>query len=747
MPKTALSFTVVLALGLAGPAVALAAPGLPRTYAVQAVENPTPQSGDRFGDSAVALGDVNGDQETDFVVGIDEHGQVAGEVFVFSGDDGSLIYRISPPDADAGGGGDNPDAFGTFVGKIADIGSCPGFDKANAGQNCAATQGAMDTGDGVPDIVASAIGVDVDSGGDDMGTAYVIDGASGAVLKRIRMPSADRTEQAANEPAASQGPAFGRTILSPAGLFPCEGNAGVGACPNVGAPILAEPYNQPTAVRTGDVDGGGKPDIYIGASDFTETAGTHPNCTTKCFQAGRAYVFRGEDLAGLDPTTPLETAFYRLKNPSAGNDDNLTNSRFHREAMGYSVQAVGDLGRCTSNTVPIASGDAPTSYYCMNASNNTTSPDGKPEIVVSSHRSDIFGMGDSGTAFVLDGATGRILDQHVPVEPQVSALFGFSNYNQPPMGDLGSSTAPDVYHGAMVFDVQHRAQGRGWVLTGDFRSGGANHYVISVLDDPTPDPIGNFSTSSAGVGDVFGDGRNELIVGAYGPHAPQVVDDVIGDVHIFDPLHGAVLQTIADPAQDKGGGFGRAVQPLGDLNEDGFLDFVVGSGGYGGGSCSPCTGGSTNPAQGRMYILRSDNSPAPETPVTPPATAQPGPEGPAGPTGPAGTTAPVRAGRGMELDVSRSRVPRGRAVRLDGFVDSFTADQGCERNQAIQLQRRRPGRTRYATFRTVRSDADGEFGSRIRPARTFYYRAVTAETSECHASRSNRERVTVLARR
>jgi hypothetical protein len=751
----------LVAVLAAGPAQA----DLPRTYQVQRIENPTPAANERFGDGLVNGGDVNGDGEDDLLVGIDEHATISGEVFVFSGADGSLIRRIPAPDPDAGQADtnpsetvtnpDNPDAFGTFVGKMADIGSCPGF-TGDPGDDCTATPVAIDaTLDGRPEHLASAVGVDIDqAAGDDMGMVYVLDGATGAVLKRILMPEDDRDEQAENSPNASQGPAFGRTVLSPSGQPPCEGFGG-SRFDIAGVDQNRCAYLPGSAVARGDVDGGGKPDIGVGASDFTDgTAGAdagdpaaNPNCTsTNCFQTGRYFVYRGEDLAGLSPATPLETTLYTIENPAVQNDLATINSRFHREAMGYSVAPVGDLGRCLpppplppdSPPDPIDPLDDPDSYYCMNAA-NTTIPDGKPEIVVSSHRVDANGLGDVGMAFVIDGATGRILDVLNHPQPQQTSIFAFSNYNQPALGDAGSNVTPDIYQGAMIHDVQFRAQGRGWVLNGDFRFGGANHYEIAQLDDPTPNKIGNFGTSSAGVGNVAGDSRKELAIGAYGPHAPQIVEDVISDVHIFSPLTEEVLQTISDPDQQPGAGFGRALAPMGDLNNDGFLDFAVGSGGFDPGqvvTCSPCTGG-PNPGQGRIYLLRSDNSPAPPAPTPTPGA------------GAGGSQAVVLAGRSVSLAASKNRVrarrrARARRVRLSGVVEAFSNEAQCVPRQRVQLQRRRPGRPRYRTFARRTTNRRGGFSARFRPRRSYVYRARVGQTPSCHGAVSESERVTVV---
>jgi FG-GAP repeat len=705
-------------LTVIGLITAVAAPSAvaepPAGWDSQAIDNPTPTLNDRFGDGVVNVGDLDADGEDDFLVGIDEHGMISGKLHVFSGADGSLIYTVLPPDPDAGGSGDNPDAFGTFVGRIGtnrsgapftDIGQCPG---GAPGANCGSPQGTIDTPDGVPDILASAVGVDVDANGDDMGMVYVLDGATGAVLKRIVMPAGDRAEQAQNSPTASQGGAFGRTVISPSGQPPCDGFGGIGSCP----------YGATSAVAIGDLDGAGAPDVGVGASDFTDAGGgtsdaaaENPLCTLTCFQTGRYYVFRGEDLAGLAPGTPLSTPLYKLKNPFAADDLPTQNSRFHREAMGYSIEPVGDLGKC-NNTTPIAATDSPSTYLCLNTA-NTTTPDGKPEFILSDHRVDANGLGDVGLAMAIDGATGRVLDIYNHPEPQQSAIFAFSNYNQPAIGDVGSSTAPDVYQGAMVQDVAKFAQGEGYVLSGDFRSGGANHYRISTLDDPTPNKVGNFGTSSAGVGNVSGDSRNEIMIGAYGPHAPQVIDDVISDVHIFDPQHDEALRTIPDPDQQAGSGFGRALAPLGDLNEDGFLDFVVGAGGFGPGSCSPCPPTGTEPAQGRVYLFTSNDV----------------------------------AARAVTVDASKKKVKKHKPVELSGSIDAVANEEECEPSQTVDLQRRKPGSGAFTAFTTAKTREDGSYSAEIRPRKTREYRASLDASAKCEAAVSDAVKVKVKKKR
>lgn len=605
------------------PAVSAAAEGLPRTYQVQRVDSPVPLRAGGFPSQLASAGDIDGDGSDDFL-----GSQIPGspndddQVFVISGKTGREIVRIPAPDP---GGAGNKANFGfPWVSKLGnaapttdasftDLGSCA-TRPPNPGDTCAAPQ--VGAPDGVPEILVGARGVDA-RGRKDAGRAYVIDGKTFAVLKRIDQPQADTTDLALSR---SGGTWFGRTVLNPAGRPGCAGNGGVGTCEEVSR-----------GVEIGDMDGAGRPDIVIGASATTEDRDSaHPrsHCArtspagAKCAAAGRTYIYRGEEIVGSDPkevldgTDPGDEAdkeaistggetVKRIKNLDAQADDPDTSVNLTSEIFGNSLTPIGDVGRCK---VAIAPGDR-----CPRDQSETT-PDGKAEVVVSNQRGDLPlanpepGLGDAGASYLVDGATGSVLATYEHPEPQLGATFG-AQVSQLAAGNLGDFSTPDVFLGASGQNARDVTRaGRGYVMNGNIKTG-ASSLLVGRMDDPTPFKGGSFSVAHAGVGDLVGGPEtpaNELLVGASGSPA----DEPITDVHFFNAATEKALQSIPDPDQQKASQFGGSVVPLGDLNGDGFLDFAAAAELY---------DGPAGTDQGRVYILRSDNSPPPPPPTDDPA--------------------------------------------------------------------------------------------------------------------------------
>ena len=706
---------VCVAALMAAPAYAK----LPRTYQVTRVDDPTPGINDQLGENMVnAGGDIDDDGPDDLVVGIGRNGAIKGRVLVLSGADGSVIREIPAPSDDVdgdttenegtAGDPDAPTGFGAAISSIADLGSCPGGEPGVECDTTIVPLSEQNTVDGLPEILVAAVGLDMTTESDDEGAVLVIDGQSGAILKRLRTPAGEATTDVG----------FGRAILSPGGESACpgKGRGGVGPTPCV--------YGGSPAVQQGDINDGGRPDIVIGAPDYDDTAATNPACNDgvgggTCSRSGRVYVFYGEALLGLSPTQYPAAASMTIKNPFAQHDDPALDERYQGEVMGLSLAPVGDLGRCNQSGTPASS--------CPDAMRSRIL-DGQPEFSISAPRVDAGPIPDAGVAFVIDGATGVRLDTYDHPEPQAESLFGFSNFNRPALGDVGGNDVlPDVYVPAIGQTSQSLAQGRGYVYSG---SNLGNH-LISTLNDPTPAKFGNFGTSSAGLGDVARaevglDSRKEILIGAF---ASQDTGG-IGDVHVFSPLTDRVLQTIPDPDQQPGSGFGRGLAPMGDTNGDGMIDFAVGAPGF------------DTSDRGRIYLFTSDDSPLPPAPPPPPPSQQ----GSGGGGGTPTPTTQVLAGRTLEIQASRTRVRAGTEIRIRGVIEAFTNQVRCERNQTVAIQRRRRGTVLYRTFAEVRSNGGGTFSLKVKPRATYFYRARLSQTANCIGAVSPREQVTVRKR-
>ena len=165
-------------------------------------------------------------------------------------------------------------------------------------------------------------------------------------------------------------------------------------------------------------------------------------------------------------------------------------------------------------------------------------------------------------------------------------------------GDVDGDGVPDLLVGAWR---EGDEVGRAHVFSG------ATGAVIRTLTPPQPEPSMYLGFSVAGAGDVDGDGRADLLVGAYGA-SPGSAPNGAGRAYVFSGATGGVLLTLVSPNQQQSGSFGYAVARLGDVNGDGRPDFVVGS--------SERTGESPNGA-GRAYIVSGADGSALHTLASP----------------------------------------------------------------------------------------------------------------------------------
>lgn len=612
---------VALAIIVPGAVAQAQAAGLPRTYSVQRIDSPQPRPGGSFG-WGIASADLTGDDKPDLLVAQSQDA-TSSQVFVFNGATGSHIDTITPPEL-------NPNATGAlvvdpalsfvYVETMPDVGSCPG----GAGPDRICSAAAVGPGDGIPEILAGARGLRVDvldpasrptTADPQIGRGYVIDGATRAVLKRIDMPQADRAAQFAIN-GANAAPQFGRVMASPQATPPCDGapaendNVGVGPCPAV-----------PRSTRIGDLDGDGYPDIVITARNYVETP-AQSVATSQCRNSGaatctsgKAWAFSGKLIAGTDPRAILQTPMYSIQNPLAQSGG---------QEFGGNLYRIGDVNSAVSG---------PTGVDCFTPPPSPAAC--APEFVIPARNLSYPLAGPLGpefagvgAAFLFNGATGA----NIPTpsgaaitspEPQKLSQFSGSFNGGRAVGDLGASTAPDILLPAALQNAQLTDDGKLWAFNAVGGGGGATgSWQFASITDPTPQMGGNFGGAFTGVGNVDDSpafpANEVLVAGFHFDPFTEATDDPT-DLQFMNVQTGKGLLTIPNPDNARGDGFGVGLTPMGDLNDDGFLDFAASS--Y---LANITTGG-----DGRAFIFRSDNSTLPAAPAGPPAAAPAPAAGPA----------------------------------------------------------------------------------------------------------------------
>jgi hypothetical protein len=87
------------------------------------------------------------------------------------------------------------------------------------------------------------------------------------------------------------------------------------------------------------------------------------------------------------------------------------------------------------------------------------------------------------------------------------------------------------------------------------------------------------------------------------------------------------------------------------------------------------------------------------------------------------------------------KVKKGKKARFSGQVSAPEDVAGCQANQTLDLQRKKPKATTFTTFEQVQTDATGAFTTKERIKKTFEWRAVLAENQNCDDATSISEKV------
>ncbi len=262
-----------------------------------------------------------------------------------------------------------------------------------------------------------------------------------------------------------------------------------------------------------DLDGDECDEVIVGAESEDSPAGNN--------NAGRAYVFSGA----------TGTLLFSLLSP------NLQSSGH----FGCAVSAAGDINGDGHEDVLIGA--------------NCEYPEP--------------GLAHSGRAYVFSGASGDVLHELVSPNEQSFGYFGESVSSA---GDVDGDGFNDIIIGAHSEYPDHSPQfaGRAYVFSG------ASGCALWSLCSPNEETWGRFGWTVSGISDLNSDGYDDLIVGAPQENTAQTLPNA-GRVYVFSGGSGSLLHTVVSPHQEEYGLFGYCVSDVDDLNSDGCSDIVIGA--------------------------------------------------------------------------------------------------------------------------------------------------------------------------
>ncbi len=194
--------------------------------------------------------------------------------------------------------------------------------------------------------------------------------------------------------------------------------------------------------------------------------------------------------------------------------------------------------------------------------------DGRGDVVVGAYYEDpVPSATNAGRAYIFSGSDGTVLSTLASPNGEVDGFFGYSVSGIP---DVDGDGRGDIVVGAYYEDPGPVGAGRAYIFSG------SDGTVLSTLVSPNQETQGRFGISVSGIPDVDGDGRGDVVVGAY-VEDPGASPGGAGRAYIFSGSNGSVLSTLASPNEEANGFFGISVSGIPDVNGDGRGDVIVGA--------------------------------------------------------------------------------------------------------------------------------------------------------------------------
>ncbi|HMS64667.1 MAG TPA: FG-GAP-like repeat-containing protein [Ignavibacteria bacterium] len=488
--------------------------------------------GSSFGASVSSAGDINGDGYADVISGAYAYNTFTGKVYVYFG--GSSMNNVVDAALTGEGTGNS---FGRSVSSAGDI---------NA--------------DGYDDILIGANGFNANTGRVNLYDYFM----KGNLTEEFTMTGESTGNSYGTVSSAGDvnGDGFDDMIVGASNYSSNTGRAYIyfgGVFMDNAADVIltggaVNNYFGGSVSSAGDVNGDGYDDVIAGASAYSTNT-------------GRAYIYFGGSSMDNTPDVTMTGGavnnYFGCSVSSAGDAN----------GDGYSDVIVGANGYNTNTGRAYI-------FYGGSSMNNTADITMTGETINNSFGSSVSFAGDMNGDGYSDVIVGAF--RYTSNTGRAYVFFGSSSVNNQPdltftgenVGDyfgVSVSSADDVngdgYSDIIVgAPVYNSSAGKVYIYYGGIM---INNFADVIMVGEASTSLGG-SVSSAG--DVNGDGYSDVIAGAY------TYNSNTGKACIY--LGGSNMNSLTDAVMVGEGGidqFGESVSSAGDLNRDGYSDFIVGS--------------------------------------------------------------------------------------------------------------------------------------------------------------------------